>query len=214
MSATGGRGRAGRANVARVSQRRARSGERQSADTRPEPHRQRALVQRQSHGRGEQPDGAPLADGDAALFLDERGQRINGQWTGSPAPVEHDILTGSNADGTLAAGLTCSDWTSDSATVTAQVGHSDGMGPNQNTTASRIVLELGAREPELLEHGPARRRRSVLLLRSLEPVVSEPIVRSELEPRADPHPSPARPARRTSRAGPGTRRRRRETAAR
>ena len=34
--------------------------------------------------------------GDAALFLDERGQRINGQWTGSPAPVEHDILTGSN----------------------------------------------------------------------------------------------------------------------
>ncbi|HKH74317.1 MAG TPA: hypothetical protein VKA59_23320, partial [Vicinamibacterales bacterium] len=30
--------------------------------------------------------------GDAALFLDERGQRINGQWAGSPAPVEHDIL--------------------------------------------------------------------------------------------------------------------------
>ena len=72
--------------------------------------------------------------GDAALFLDERGQRINGQWTGSPAPVEHDILTGSNADGTVAAGLTCSDWTSDSASVTAQVGHSDGMGQNQSTT--------------------------------------------------------------------------------
>jgi hypothetical protein len=44
--------------------------------------------------------------GDASLFLDERGQRINGQWTGSPAPVEHDILTGSNADGTVATGLT------------------------------------------------------------------------------------------------------------
>ena len=72
--------------------------------------------------------------GDAALFLDERGQRINGQWTGSPTPIEHDILTGSNADGTLAAGLTCSDWTSDSAAFTAQVGHSDGMGPNQSTT--------------------------------------------------------------------------------
>ena len=40
--------------------------------------------------------------GDAALFLDERGRRINGQWTGSPTPSEHDILTGSNADGTLA----------------------------------------------------------------------------------------------------------------
>ena len=109
--------------------------------------------------------------GDAALFLDERGQRINGQWTGSPAPVEHDILTGSNADGTLAAGLTCSDWTSDSATVTAQVGHSDGMGHQSEHHPSRIVLELSAREPELLEHGPARRRRSVLLLRSLEPIV-------------------------------------------
>ena len=36
------------------------------------------------------------------VFPDERGQRINGQWTGSPSPVEHDILTGSNADGTLA----------------------------------------------------------------------------------------------------------------
>jgi hypothetical protein len=71
--------------------------------------------------------------GDAALFLDERGQRINGQWTGSPSPVEHDILTGSNGDGTLMPGLTCSDWTSNSASVMARVGHSDGMGPNQNT---------------------------------------------------------------------------------
>ena len=74
--------------------------------------------------------------GDAALFLDERGQRINGQWTGSPSPVEHDILTGSNADGTVIAGMTCSDWTSDSASVSAQVGHSDGMGPNQSTAGA------------------------------------------------------------------------------
>ena len=43
--------------------------------------------------------------GDAALFLDERGTRINGQWTGSPTPNQHDILTGSNADGTVATGL-------------------------------------------------------------------------------------------------------------
>jgi Protein of unknown function (DUF1554) len=73
--------------------------------------------------------------GDAALFVDERGQRINGQWTGSPSPVEHDILTGSNADGTLLAGMTCADWTSDSASLVARVGHSDGMGPMQNTAA-------------------------------------------------------------------------------
>ena len=74
--------------------------------------------------------------GDAAIFIDERGQRINGQWTGSPAPVEHDILTGSNADGTLAAGLTCADWTSASATDIGQVGHSDGMGPMQSTAGA------------------------------------------------------------------------------
>jgi hypothetical protein len=73
--------------------------------------------------------------GDAAVFVDERGQRINGQWTGSPTPIEHDILTGSNADGTVAAGLTCADWTSDLASVVGQVGHSDGLGPNQNSAA-------------------------------------------------------------------------------
>jgi hypothetical protein len=74
--------------------------------------------------------------GDAAVFLDERGQRINGQWTGSPAPVEHDILTGSTADGTLMTGMTCDDWTSDSAGVAAQVGHADGFGPNQDTSGT------------------------------------------------------------------------------
>ena len=74
--------------------------------------------------------------GDAALFVDERGQRINGQWTGSPTPNQHDMLTGSNADGTVVAGLTCSDWTSDSSGISAQVGHSDGMGPNQNTAGA------------------------------------------------------------------------------
>ena len=74
--------------------------------------------------------------GDSNVFVDERGRRINGQWTGSPSPVEHDILTGSNADGTLAAGLTCADWTSNSAAAMGRVGHSDGMGPNQSTAGS------------------------------------------------------------------------------
>ena len=74
--------------------------------------------------------------GDASLFVDERGQRINGQWTGSPSPVQHDILTGSNADGTLMAGFTCNDWTSGSTTHVGQVGHSDGMGPGQSTAGA------------------------------------------------------------------------------
>ena len=74
--------------------------------------------------------------GDATIFVDERGQRINGQWTGSPGPVQHDILTGSNADGTVMAGFTCNDWTSGLATHVGQVGHSDGMGPNQSTAGA------------------------------------------------------------------------------
>jgi hypothetical protein len=74
--------------------------------------------------------------GDAALFVDERGQRINGQWTGSPTPNQHDIMTGSNADGTLMRGFTCADWTSGSASDLGQVGHSDGMGPNQSTAGA------------------------------------------------------------------------------
>ena len=74
--------------------------------------------------------------GDAAVFVDEHGQKVNGQWTGSPSPVEHDMLTGSNADGTGIAGMTCSDWTSDSTLVAGQVGHSDGMGPNQSTAGA------------------------------------------------------------------------------
>lgn len=45
---------------------------------------------------------------------------------GAPVPiVEHDIVTGTLADGTLAAGRTCLDWTSDSPDEVAQVGHSD-----------------------------------------------------------------------------------------
>jgi hypothetical protein len=74
--------------------------------------------------------------GDATIFVDERGQPINGQWPGSPGPVEHDIMTGSAADGTLLAGLTCGDWTSNSTTTQAQVGHSDGLGPNGDASGT------------------------------------------------------------------------------
>jgi hypothetical protein len=84
--------------------------------------------------------------GDALVFVDEHGNLINGQWTGSPTPNEHDILTGSNADGTVATGKTCSDWTSmmavpdggvDGGPVpVARVGHTDGFGGNCNTATS------------------------------------------------------------------------------
>ena len=78
---------------------------------------------------------ADLADlhndrpGDAELFLDENGEKVPGQWEGSPDPNQHDILTGTNVDGTVAVGKTCADWTSDDPALFAQVGHSDGLGP-------------------------------------------------------------------------------------
>ena len=75
------------------------------------------------------------ATGDAALFLDERGNRINGQWSGSPSPNQHDVYTGSDRAGMLAgADMTCTDWTS--TTGMTQVGHTDGTGPNGNTSGN------------------------------------------------------------------------------
>jgi hypothetical protein len=58
-----------------------------------------------------------LSNGDPQHVLDENGAEIPGQ--------EHDILTGSNEDGTLLDGSTCADWTSDSGDDVARVGHSD-----------------------------------------------------------------------------------------
>ena len=74
--------------------------------------------------------------GDSTMFIDEKGQPVNGQWPGSPSPVEHDIMTGSAADGTLLPGFTCGDWTSDSTMTLGQVGHSDGLGPNGDTSGA------------------------------------------------------------------------------
>ena len=58
--------------------------------------------------------------------LTEKGEVVNGR---GDTPNKHDILTGSNLDGTLATGaanLTCSDWTSASdGSGSAQVGHHD-----------------------------------------------------------------------------------------
>lgn len=56
--------------------------------------------------------------------LDEKGNKVNGR---GDTPNRHDILTGTNTDGTAATGKTCSDWTSNS-TGTAVVGHHDRIG--------------------------------------------------------------------------------------
>lgn len=56
--------------------------------------------------------------------LTETGETLNGR---GDTPNRHDILTGSNPDGTLAVGMTCNDWTS-SGEGSAMVGHHDRIG--------------------------------------------------------------------------------------
>lgn len=46
---------------------------------------------------------------------------------GQPDPLEHDVLTGTNADGT-SADATCNNWTSNSSDDTAMLGHADRLG--------------------------------------------------------------------------------------
>jgi len=64
--------------------------------------------------------------------LTETGAVVNGR---GDDPNQHDILTGTNADGTLAAGQTCGDWTLNGE-GTAMLGHNDRMGPDTLATAT------------------------------------------------------------------------------
>lgn len=58
--------------------------------------------------------------------LSEKGEEINGR---GDEPNMHDILTGSQADGTVsAAGNTCENWTSSESDGSAEVGHHDRQG--------------------------------------------------------------------------------------
>jgi hypothetical protein len=62
--------------------------------------------------------------------IDETGAVINGR---GDEPNRHDILTGSNADGTFS-GASCEDWTS-SGEGSATVGHHDRQGGGDNPTS-------------------------------------------------------------------------------
>jgi hypothetical protein len=60
--------------------------------------------------------------------LTEKGDVVNGR---GDKPNRHDILTGSNLDGTLAGTNTCGDWKS-SSEGSAEVGHHDRQGGGTN----------------------------------------------------------------------------------
>jgi hypothetical protein len=88
--------------------------------------------------------------------LTEKGAQVNGR---GDTPNTHDMLTGSNADGTLAAGggdTTCGNWTSTAADGHARVGHHDKQGggdaPNSWNSAH---LSNGCSQPNLVATGGA-----------------------------------------------------------
>ena len=71
---------------------------------------------------------------DKQTALDEKGDEVNGR---GDSPNQHDILTGSQLDGTAfpeGTELTCNDWTSRDE-GSAQVGHHDRTGGGQNPTS-------------------------------------------------------------------------------
>lgn len=63
--------------------------------------------------------------------LNERGEVVNGR---GDTPNRHDILTGSNLNGTYS-GSSCDDWTSNSGDGSASVGHHDRQGGGDNPTS-------------------------------------------------------------------------------
>jgi hypothetical protein len=67
--------------------------------------------------------------------LTERGTVVNGR---GDTPNQHDILTGSNADGTVYTGeghTACNNWTSAGSEGSARVGHFDRTGGGENPTS-------------------------------------------------------------------------------
>ena len=88
--------------------------------------------------------------------LTEKGEAVPG--AGS-TPNEHDILTGSQTDGrayTDGADHTCSNWTSNAATGTAQLGHFDRTGGG-NTSWNSAHASRGCSQPNLVSTGGAGR---------------------------------------------------------
>ncbi len=73
--------------------------------------------------------------------LTESGATVNGR---GDQPNRHDILTGSNPDGRLAAGKTCNDWThsGDGSTI---VGHHDRIGLRDDAPSKSWNSSHGSR---------------------------------------------------------------------
>jgi len=88
--------------------------------------------------------GMKIADDVASLHSDangitketgltEKGEVVKGR---GDQPNEHDILTGTKADGTVDGTNTCSNWTTSGAEGAAMLGHHDRKGPDTLPTAT------------------------------------------------------------------------------
>ena len=95
------------------------------------------------------------AEEDATIALDELGNQVP---FGGAGGVQHDILTGTLADGTVAAGFTCGDWTATTGFV--QIGHSnrDGGGADPESWSSAHndpagCAPLGSPDPNVGDGG-------------------------------------------------------------
>jgi hypothetical protein len=86
--------------------------------------------------------------------ISEKGDPINGV---GATPNQHDMLTGSQPDGrafTDAADHTCSNWTSEAATGSAQLGHHDRAGGN-NISWNSTHPSRGCGQENLVSTGGA-----------------------------------------------------------
>ena len=84
---------------------------------------------------------ATWSTGNATIALDEKGVMV------PLAPtLVHDILTGSNADGT-AEPVHCNNWTSSMTTDTAWIGHANRAGGGTRPTSWNSAHTVGCGEP-------------------------------------------------------------------
>jgi hypothetical protein len=86
--------------------------------------------------------------------LTEKGATVNGR---GDTPNTHDMLTGSNADGTLATGtgdVTCGNWTSTATDGHARLGHFDKQGGGEAPNSwNSVHLSSGCTQPNLVATG-------------------------------------------------------------
>jgi hypothetical protein len=89
----------------------------------------------------------------AETALTEKGTAPN--YIGGAEPLQHDMLTGTNADGTAAA-QTCNDWTDGSTSSQAMLGHADRRGRNPGVNSwSAVHPSLGCSLAKLARTGSA-----------------------------------------------------------